>query len=116
MKEQRSQRLLPALGIGIFDAIIFVSARSFLPSDGWSDLTPREILTLNFCTKTHWSRSLALAASGSGAVLSDPKLKARLADLGGTPLELSPADFGKLVADETEKWAKVIRAAKIRAE
>ena len=39
-----------------------------------------------------------------------------LTDLGGTPLPGSPADFGKLIADETEKWAKVIRAAHIKAE
>ena len=44
------------------------------------------------------------------------KMKARLADLGGTALPGSPADFGKLIADETEKWAKVIRAANIKAE
>jgi tripartite-type tricarboxylate transporter receptor subunit TctC len=43
------------------------------------------------------------------AVLADPKTKARFADLGGTALPGSPADFGKLVADETEKWAKVVR-------
>ena len=48
--------------------------------------------------------------------LSDPKIKARLADLGATALEGSPADFGKLIADETEKWGKVIRAANIKAE
>ena len=44
------------------------------------------------------------------ASLADPKLRARLADLGGTPLVGSPADFGKLIAEETEKWAQVIRA------
>ena len=43
-------------------------------------------------------------------------MKARLADLGGTALPGSPADFGKLIADETEKWGKVIRAANIKAE
>jgi tripartite-type tricarboxylate transporter receptor subunit TctC len=48
--------------------------------------------------------------------LADPKMKARLADLGGTALAGSPADFGKLIAEETEKWAKVIRAANIKAE
>jgi tripartite-type tricarboxylate transporter receptor subunit TctC len=48
------------------------------------------------------------------AALADPKIKARLADLGGTPLVISPADFKKLIADETEKWAKVIRAANIK--
>jgi tripartite-type tricarboxylate transporter receptor subunit TctC len=49
------------------------------------------------------------------AGLADPKTKARLADLGGTVLTISPADFGKFIADETEKWAKVIRAANIKA-
>ena len=50
------------------------------------------------------------------AGLADPKLKARLTDLGGTVLVLSPAEFGKLIADETEKWAKVIKSAGIRPE
>jgi tripartite-type tricarboxylate transporter receptor subunit TctC len=50
------------------------------------------------------------------AGLADPKIKARLGALGGTPLIVSPADFNKLIADETEKWAKVIRAANIKAE
>jgi tripartite-type tricarboxylate transporter receptor subunit TctC len=48
--------------------------------------------------------------------LADPKMQARLADFGGTPLVVSPADFGKLIADETEKWGKVIRAANIKPE
>jgi len=43
-------------------------------------------------------------------------MKSRLADLGGTVLAGSPADFGKLIAEETEKWAKVIRAANIKRE
>jgi tripartite-type tricarboxylate transporter receptor subunit TctC len=50
------------------------------------------------------------------AVLADPRTKARLADLGGTMLPGSPSDFGKLIADETEKWGKVIRAANIKPE
>jgi tripartite-type tricarboxylate transporter receptor subunit TctC len=50
------------------------------------------------------------------AGLADPKLRARLADLGGTVLVLSPPEFSKFIADETEKWGKVIRAANIRAE
>jgi tripartite-type tricarboxylate transporter receptor subunit TctC len=49
------------------------------------------------------------------AGFADPTIKARLADLGGTPLVGSPADFGKLIAEETEKWGKVIRAANIKA-
>jgi tripartite-type tricarboxylate transporter receptor subunit TctC len=50
------------------------------------------------------------------AALADPKMKARLVDLGGTALAGSPADFGKLITDETEKWAKVIHAANIKPE
>src|SRR5262249_23887754 len=50
------------------------------------------------------------------AALGDPKMKARLADLGGTPLLGSPADFGRLIAEETEKWGNVIRALNIKAE
>jgi tripartite-type tricarboxylate transporter receptor subunit TctC len=50
------------------------------------------------------------------AGLADPKLKARLADLGSVPLPGEPATFGKLIADETEKWGKVIRFAGIKAQ
>jgi tripartite-type tricarboxylate transporter receptor subunit TctC len=48
------------------------------------------------------------------AGLTDPKMKAQLADLGSSVLVGSPSDFGKLITDETEKWAKVIRAANIK--
>ena len=48
--------------------------------------------------------------------LADPKIKAQLADLGNAVIPGSPADFGRLIADETEKWGKVIRAANIKAE
>jgi len=50
------------------------------------------------------------------AGLADPKMKARLADLGGDVLALSPADFGKLIVDETEKWGNVIRVLNIKAD
>jgi len=50
------------------------------------------------------------------AALADPKIKARLANLGATVLAGSPADFGKHIADETEKWAKVIKFAGVKAE
>jgi tripartite-type tricarboxylate transporter receptor subunit TctC len=50
------------------------------------------------------------------AGLADPRIKARLADLGGTVLPGLPSDFGKLIADDTEKWGKVIRAANIKPE
>jgi tripartite-type tricarboxylate transporter receptor subunit TctC len=76
-------------------------------ASGWYGIgapknTPTEIVD-----KLNYETNMALA---------DPKMKSRLADLGGTVLAGSPADFGKLIADETEKWGKVIRAANIKAE
>jgi tripartite-type tricarboxylate transporter receptor subunit TctC len=50
------------------------------------------------------------------AVLADPKVKARLADLGSEPLTGAPVEIGRMLAAETEKWAKVIRAANIKVE
>jgi len=50
------------------------------------------------------------------AALVDPNMKARIADLGGIETPGSPADFGKLIVEETEKWAKVVRAADIKAD
>ena len=50
------------------------------------------------------------------AGLADPKMKARLADFADVPMPMTPTEFGKLIADETEKWGKVIRAANIKAE
>jgi len=50
------------------------------------------------------------------AGLADPRLKVRFADLGATVFVVSPADFGMFIADETEKWAKVIKFAGAKAE
>jgi tripartite-type tricarboxylate transporter receptor subunit TctC len=50
------------------------------------------------------------------AGLADPAIKAKLADLGGMVLAGSPADFGKFITDETDKWSKVIRTANIKPE
>jgi len=50
------------------------------------------------------------------AGLADPRIRARIADLGNTPLALSPTDYGKLIAEETEKWAKVVKFTGIKAE
>jgi tripartite-type tricarboxylate transporter receptor subunit TctC len=49
------------------------------------------------------------------AGLADPKIKARLADLGAVPMSMTPAEFGQFIADEVEKWGKVVRAANIKA-
>jgi tripartite-type tricarboxylate transporter receptor subunit TctC len=48
------------------------------------------------------------------ATLGDPKMKAKLADIGATPMPTTPGQFGKLIAEETEKWGKVVRAANIK--
>jgi len=53
---------------------------------------------------------------GVNAALHDPKMKARLADLGGEPLTGSPAELAKMIADETEKWGKVIKFAGIKPQ
>ena len=50
------------------------------------------------------------------AGLANPVVKVRFADLGGTVLAGTPADFGKLIADETEKWGKVVKFAGIKAD
>jgi tripartite-type tricarboxylate transporter receptor subunit TctC len=50
------------------------------------------------------------------AALADPRMKARLADIGGEVLVGSPAEFGRLIAAETEKWAKVVKLAGIKAD
>jgi len=59
---------------------------------------------------------IAILNKQVNAALVDTTFKARLADLGGVTIAGSPADFGKLIADETEKWAKVIKAANIKPE
>jgi tripartite-type tricarboxylate transporter receptor subunit TctC len=51
-----------------------------------------------------------------GKALADPKLQAKLAELGGIPMPMSPAEFGKFVADDTAKWATVVKAANLSVE
>jgi tripartite-type tricarboxylate transporter receptor subunit TctC len=50
------------------------------------------------------------------AALADPMMKARLVELGGTTMPGSPADFGRFIADEVQKWGKVIKFAGVKAE
>ena len=64
------------------------------------------------CRPRSSTRSIKVVNAG----LKDPRVKARLAEWGATALAGSPADFAKFIADETEKWGKVIRAANIKAE
>jgi tripartite-type tricarboxylate transporter receptor subunit TctC len=50
------------------------------------------------------------------AGLADPKLKARMADLGGVPMPMAPVGFGRFIAEETEKWGKVVKFTGIKAD
>jgi tripartite-type tricarboxylate transporter receptor subunit TctC len=59
---------------------------------------------------------IAVVNKETNAGLAEARVVARLHDMGGVPLTGSPADLGKLIAEETEKWGKVIRAANIKAE
>ena len=68
-----------------------------------------------WCAQAHATEIIDRVNTEINAVLADPKDQGRLADSDGTVLPGSPADFGKLIADETEKWAKVIRAG-LKAE
>jgi hypothetical protein len=58
--------------------------------------------------------ALLTHCQGLKLALADPKIKARSTDLGGTPVGGSPAEFSKGIADQTEKWAKVIRTPNIK--
>jgi tripartite-type tricarboxylate transporter receptor subunit TctC len=59
---------------------------------------------------------IAVLNNAMNAALADPKMKLRIAEFGGTPLPGTPADFGKLVADETVKWEKVVRTIGLSIE
>jgi tripartite-type tricarboxylate transporter receptor subunit TctC len=59
---------------------------------------------------------VAILNKSVGAALKDPKMKAKLAELGGVLMPMTPAEFGKLVADETEKWAKVVKSTNLSVE
>ena len=59
---------------------------------------------------------IAILNKAVGDALNDPKLVARLADVGGIPKPMTPAEFGKLVADETEKWRKVVEFAGVSVD
>src|SRR5262249_2780771 len=50
------------------------------------------------------------------AGLADPAIKARIAELGSVPMRMTPADFGKLIAEEREKWGKVVTSAGVKAD
>jgi len=54
--------------------------------------------------------------SAINAGLADPKLKAKLEELGGVPMVVTPANFGKFIAAETEKWGKVVKFANLKVE
>jgi tripartite-type tricarboxylate transporter receptor subunit TctC len=62
------------------------------------------------------AEAIEVLSNAVAAALADPKMQARLAELGGVPMPMSPAEFGKLLADETEKWGAVVKAAGLSVE
>jgi tripartite-type tricarboxylate transporter receptor subunit TctC len=66
--------------------------------------------------ESHPRRNIDKLNKEINAALADPKIEARIGDLGSKPFPGSPADFGELLANETEKWGKLIRAANIKPE
>ena len=66
--------------------------------------------------KTHPPEIVAKHNDAVNAALEDPEIQARLAQLGTVPAPMTTAEFSKLIADESEKWAKVLKAAGIKAE
>lgn len=65
-------------------------------------------------SQRHPVEAIARINKEIGAGLADPTMKARFADLGSAPMPMTPAGFGKLIADESEKWAKVIRRGNLK--
>src|SRR5205085_10572636 len=97
--ERRSQA--PAVVAGVAEAVPGYEASGWFGVGAPSD-TPVEIID-------KLSKEI-------DAGVADPKMKARLADLGGIALTGSPSDFGKLIVEETEKWGKVVKFAGVKAD
>jgi tripartite-type tricarboxylate transporter receptor subunit TctC len=68
------------------------------------------------CAEEHAGRHVERLSNETNAALVDPAVEARLANLGADPMVMGPAEFGKLIANETEKWAKVIKFAGIKVD
>jgi tripartite-type tricarboxylate transporter receptor subunit TctC len=82
----------------------------FLPgfeASGWFGIGVRKNTPVEIIEKLNKEISAGVA---------DPRIKARLAELGGTGMLGSPIDFGKFIAEETEKWGKVVKFAGVKAE
>ena len=88
-------------------------ARPTLSLGSWADIYPIVSVSPSSLRNTP-TEIIDKLNKEINAGLADPKIKVRFADLGATVTPGSAADFGKLIADETEKWGKVIRAANIK--
>ena len=73
-------------------------------------------LRASACPRTPRPKSSTLLNKELNAGLADTKIKARIVELGGTVVGGTPAEFAKLIADATEKWAKVIKFAGVKSE
>lgn len=59
---------------------------------------------------------IAILNAQTKAILADPQMRARLADMGGTALAGSPSDFARIIAEETDKWGKVVKSSGVKPE
>jgi hypothetical protein len=101
------------------------SIRAFISALPSIDFTAAELsgpkITISLTSRSEQDvepldRVLGAGRHEINAALADPQMKARLAEWGATPLPRSPADFGKLIAEETEKWGKVVKFASKRID
>jgi hypothetical protein len=90
-------------------ARVYLFDAGFRVDPEFEQMIPDELIANTVARRGHW---LTEAASMDGA----PKMKARPADLGGVPMPMTSAEVGKLIADETEKWAKAVKFSGAKAE
>jgi tripartite-type tricarboxylate transporter receptor subunit TctC len=86
------------------------SMGEFVPgydAEGWFGIAAPKVTPIEIINKLNGEIN---------AVVADPKTKAQLVELGAPPMSMTPAEFGKLIADQTEKWAKVIEFSGIKPE
>src|SRR5438067_1425428 len=104
-----------AINASLYEKLPFDFIRDSVPVAGTMLLTNVMVVHPDVPAKTV-AEFIATLNAGVNAVLADPKLKARLAELGGEAMPMTPTQFGKLTADETEKWAKVVKFSGAKAD
>jgi tripartite-type tricarboxylate transporter receptor subunit TctC len=107
-----------AINVTLYEKSAAIVTRDIVPVAGINNDSFVLLTNPSFAPKTV-AELIAYAKANPGkinAALADPSIKARMADLGSEPIPGSIADFSKLIADETEKWAKVVKFAGLKAD